>query len=281
MSNILKTFFLLTILTALVVFIGGYFGGQLGIIIAIILSLAMNVGSYFYSDKLALSLSRAQPASQNEYPDLHHMVAELSAKMGIPKPKLYITPELQANAFATGRDPNHASVAVTQGIMQVLSKEELKGVIAHELAHIKNRDILIATVAAVLASMISFLANFSLFSSNSDDEGNANPFLGLIAFLVIPIAASLLQFAISRQREFGADETGAKVLGHGKPLARALINIERSAQSFPMHTNPAMSSLYISNPLGGLGSGLISLFSTHPKTAERVKRLEKIGVKQL
>ena len=207
------------------------------------------------------------------------MVEELSHKMNMPMPKLYITPAQQANAFATGRGPGHASVAVTEGILHILSKEELKAVLAHELGHVKNRDILIASIAAVLASSISFLANMSLFGGfgGSDDEGNQGAgILGLVIALLVPIAASVVQMAISRQREFGADETGAKIIGDGDPLAKALLAIHDSARRAPMHTNPAFSSLYIGNPLGGLGQGMVKLFSTHPPVEERVKRLQKM-----
>ena len=192
-------------------------------------------------------------------------------------PKLYITPDHQANAFATGRGPGHASVAVTQGILDTLSKEELRAVLAHELAHVKNRDVLVATIAAVMASVISFLANMSLFGGHSDDEGNQGAgIFGIVLALLVPIAASIIQMAISRQREFGADETGAKTIGHGEPLAKALLAIHDSARRAPSQANPAMSSLYIGDPTGGLGGRMLKLFSTHPPVEERVKRLRKI-----
>ncbi len=185
---------------------------------------------------------------------------------------------MQANAFATGRDPNHASVAVTQGLMEVLSKEEVKAVLAHELSHVKNRDILIASIAAVMASAISFLANMSFYGGfgrrNNEDRGNGA--LGLVMVLLVPIAASLIQLAISREREFGADESGAKTMGTGKPLAKALLAIHDSTRRQPLRGNPAFSSLYIDNPLGGVGGTLMNLFSTHPPIAERIKRLEEI-----
>jgi heat shock protein HtpX len=239
----------------------------------------MNVGSYFYSDKLALSMSRARPLGKEEHPALQAIVAELAEKMNIPMPKLYITPDQQANAFATGRDPNHASVAVTQGIMHLLDKDQLRGVLAHELSHVKNRDILIATIAAVMASTISYIANMAMwtgFGGNRDEEDRGSGALALLAVIVVPIAATLIQLAISRQREFGADESGAKTIGDGEPLAYALLAINKSASQHPMKSNPALSSLYIGNPMGRFGEGLMHLFSTHPPVEERVKRLEKI-----
>lgn len=276
MQNTLKTLFLLGILSAILIFIGGFIGGRDGIYFAFFFSLLMNGGMYFFSDKMALSMSKAKPLDQSAYKDIYVMVEGLSKKINIPMPKLYITPDNQANAFATGRGPGHASVAVTEGILKTLSKEELRAVLAHELAHVKNRDVLVATIAAVIASSISFLANMSLFGgSNNENENRAGAF-GLILALLIPIAASIVQLAISRQREYGADETGAKTIGDGDPLAKALIAIHASAKKLPMQTNPALSSLYIGDPLGGLGKNVGQLFSTHPPVEERVKRLQAI-----
>lgn len=280
MINILKTFVLLGILSVIFIFIGGLVGGQNGIYLAFGISLLINGGMYFYSDKLALAASGAKPLGKSQHPELHEMVKELAAKMNMPMPKLYITPMQQANAFATGRSPKHASVAVTEGILQVLSKDELRGVLAHELSHVKNRDILIASVAAVFASAISFIANMALFSgfgNNDDEEGSpVSGIVGLLIAIIIPIAASIIQLAISRQREYGADETGAKTIGSGKSLAKALLAIHDTTRQAPVQTNPAYSSLYIENPTGGLGNKLMNLFSTHPPVEERVKRLEKI-----
>ncbi|OGH13294.1 MAG: protease HtpX [Candidatus Levybacteria bacterium RIFCSPHIGHO2_01_FULL_38_26] len=275
--NTVKTIALLGVLSVLLITVGGLLGGQEGIYMAFFFSLLMNGAAYFFSDKLALKMSGAKPIKKRDYPQLFEIVEDLSRKMKIPMPKMYITPAAQANAFATGRDPSHASVAVTKGIMNILSKEELKGVLAHELSHVKNRDILVASVAAVIASAISFLANMSLFGafSRGDNRGGAGAF-GLLIAILVPIAASIIQLAISRQREYGADETGARLIGNGEPLARALIAIHDSTRRAPLATNPAYSSLYISNPLGGLGGGLTKLFSTHPPVEERVKRLRNI-----
>lgn len=275
MESYIKTILLLGGLTALLVFVGGLIGGREGIYFAFIISLLMNGGAYFFSERLALAASGAKPLSSAERPELYVMVGELAKKMGLPMPKLYIIPATQANAFATGRGPGHASVAVTEGILKTLSKEELKGVLAHELAHIKNRDILIASIAAVLASTISFLANMSFFAPR-DEEGNNSGALGLVAALLVPIAASIIQMAVSRQREFGADETGARTIGDGDPLARALLAINNSTKRAPLAINPAYSSLYIDNPLGNLGRGLLRLFSTHPPVEERIRRLKNI-----
>lgn len=277
MNNYLKTFVLLGILGVILVTLGGVFGGQEGIYLAFIFSLIMNGGMYFFSDKLALSMSGAKPLNRNTHKEIYQIIEELSRKINIPMPKLYITPDNQANAFATGRGPGHASVAVTRGILNTLSKEELRGVLAHELSHIKNRDVLVATIAAVLASTISFVANMSLYGRHSNDENNRGfGAFGIVIALLVPIAAGIIQMAISRQREFGADETGAKTIGDGEPLARALIAIHDSASRMPMRTNPAFSSLYIGDPTGGLGSKMLHLFSTHPPVEERIKRLRKI-----
>lgn len=277
MNNFLKTFILLGILGVILVTLGGLFGGRDGVYMAFIFSLIMNGGMYFFSDKLALSMSRAKPLDRRTHGEIYNIIEELSRKINIPMPKLYITPDHQANAFATGRGPGHASVAVTQGILDTLSREELRGVLAHELSHVKNRDILIATVAAVLASTISFIANMSLYGRHSDNENNRGlGGLGIVLALLVPIAGSIIQMAISRQREFGADETGAKTIGDGRPLAQALLAINDSARRSPMSTNPALSSLYIGDPTGGLGNRVLHLFSTHPPVEERVKRLRRI-----
>ena len=278
MGSFFKTILLLGALSVILITLGGFFGGTDGITVAFVFSLLMNGGMYFFSDKLALKMSRAKPLNKNTHRELYQTVEELSRKIKIPMPKLYITPDRQANAFATGRGPGHASVAVTQGILDTLSKDELRGVLAHELAHVKNRDILIATIAAVLASTISFISNMALFGGfgGDNEENRGAGMFGLVIAILVPLAASIVQMAISRQREFGADETGAKTIGNGESLAKALVAIHNSARRSPMHTNPAMSSLYIGDPLGGWGGKMMQLFSTHPPVEERVARLKKI-----
>jgi len=276
MTNIFKTIILLGILSVVFIVVGGFFGGTDGIIIAFVISLLLNGGMYFFSDKLALSMSRAKPLKKSQNPKLYAMVEDLSLRMKLPMPQLYITPSPQANAFATGRDPKHASVAVTDGILRILSEDELRGVLAHELSHVKNRDILVASIAAVMASAISFIGNMALFGGYSDDEDRGGGIFAIVAAILLPIAASLIQLAISRQREFGADDSGAKAIGSGKSLAKALLAIHDSTRTRPMHTNPAFSSLYIENPSGGIGGKIAKLFSTHPPVEERVKRLQKI-----
>ncbi len=272
MGNYLKTIVLLGVLSVILIVIGGYIGGTQGIYYAFFFSLLLNFGTYFFSDKIALAANHAQPLSQEQAPDLYSMIADLSQRYNIPMPKLYVTPDTQANAFATGRDPRHSSVAVTQGLLQILPSDEVRAVLAHELGHVKNRDVLLTTIAAVLASAVSFIANMGFYIEGDRDRQNA--LLGLLAIILLPIAATLLQLAISRQREFGADEAGAHIIGSGKPLAEALIAIDQTTRNAPMNMNPAFSSLYIANPFHA--KGLQALFSTHPSTEERVKRLMKI-----
>ncbi len=277
MGSVFKTIILLGILSVILITVGGFFGGQDGIITAFFFSLLINGGMYFFSDKLALAMSRAKPLNPNTHKELYQIVEELSRMIKIPMPKLYITPDSQANAFATGRGPGHASVAVTQGILNTLSRDELRAVLAHELAHVKNRDVLVATIAAVFASSISFISNMAMFGGFSNDRDNRGVgAFGIVVAILVPIAAAIVQMAISRQREFGADYTGAKTIGTGAPLASALVAIHDSARQLPMRTNPAISSLYIGDPLGGMGGKMLQLFSTHPPVEERIKRLKKI-----
>lgn len=273
MGNYIKTILLLGVLSAVLIFIGRIVGGVEGMYVALLFALVMNGASYFFSDKIALSLSGAKPLSRTQNPELYSTVEQLAHKMNIPIPKLYITPARQANAFATGRDPQHASVAVTEGILDILSKEELRGVLAHELGHVKNRDILIASIAAVLASAISFVGNMALFQPNRDEENNAGGAIALVAAILVPIGASLIQMAVSREREYSADATGAAVIGNGNALADALLAISDSTTKAPIKSNPALSTLYIENPFGERGSNMMNLFSTHPPVEERVKRL--------
>ena len=284
MFNSFKTAILLTALTALILLIGGSFGGQQGLIIAFIFALVMNGSSYWFSDKIVLSLYRAREVKYDEAPELHGVVEGLSQQVGIPKPRVYVIPSQNPNAFATGRNPDHAAVAVTEGILRLLNKDELQGVLAHELAHVKNRDILIGSIAATLAGVIMMLASMARWAAlfggyGRDDEGGGGVF-GLIAMSILaPIAAMLIQFAISRSREYLADETGAKVSKNPLGLARALEKLSLAAKKIPLEASPATSQatahMFIVNPL--TGKSLMSLFSTHPPTEERIKRLRAMS----
>jgi heat shock protein HtpX len=274
--NQLKTALLLGALSALVLGLGAWLApGYLWIFGAVVV--LMNLVSYFFSDRLVLAMHRARAVGPHDAPELTRMVAELAAQARLPVPKLYVIQEATPNAFATGRNPRHAAVAVTTGLLQVLSPRELRGVLAHELAHVKNRDILIATVAAMLAGVVAMIANVAqlsiFFGGHRDDEDHAGGAIGaLLLAIVAPIAATIIQLAISRRRELHADETGARLAGDPEALASALIKLERGAQVLPMHHgNPATASLFIVNPLRG--GGVWSLFSTHPSTAQRVERL--------
>lgn len=276
--NSFKTFILLAGLTALLLFFGQAFGGRSGLYFALFMALIMNMVGYWFSDKIALAMSGAQEVSVHEAPDLHRMVERLAMQAGIPKPRVYIIPQDTPNAFATGRNPEHAAVAVTQGILHLLSPAELEGVLAHELAHIKNRDILISSVAAVIAGAISYLATMAQWGAylgmgrSDDEEGGGGNLIGVLLMAIIaPIAAMLIQMAISRSREFQADATGAKIVGTGSPLANALIKLEEYNHRLPMQVNPAQAQMFIVNPLSA--EGFTKLFSTHPPIKERVARL--------
>lgn len=274
MENSLKTILLLGILSVFLIMVGSFVGGKQGLYFAFFISLIMNGVAYFFSDKIALMSSGAKPVKKSEAPEIYGIVNLLCKKMGLPMPKIYLISQPQANAFATGRDPKHSSVAVTKGLIRLLDKKEVEGVIAHELGHIKNRDILIASVAAVLASSVSFLSRMGLYSSDDNRRGSGP--MGLIMAILAPIGALLVQLAISRSREFEADRVAAKVMGRGEFLASALVKIEESAKQAPMNINPAFSSLYIGNPMGEIGGVLMNLFSTHPPVSERVMKLERI-----
>jgi heat shock protein HtpX len=290
MANQIKTVLLLGVLTGLFLAIGHLLAGKEGMIIAFVVALAMNFFAYFFSDKMALAMYGAREIPYEEAPWLHQMVEELARKAGIPKPKIYLAPILVPNAFATGRDPNHAAVAVTSGILQILNKDELKGVLAHELGHIKNRDILISSIAATIGGAISMLANMAFYSSlfgGKDEEGNTNliaTIIGsIILFIVAPLAATLIQMAISRSREFIADETGAKISGCPLCLANALRKLEEMAQNPDIQhlasekVNPGTAHMMIVNPLRA--DTIMKLFSTHPPTEERIRRLEELARK--
>ncbi len=278
--NWMKTGILLAAMTALFVFVGGYIGGQTGMVIAFLVAAGMNAFAYWNSDKMVLSMYGAQEITEAQDPDLFGMVRELARRAQIPMPKVYIMQNEQPNAFATGRDPAHGAVAVTTGIMQRLSREELAGVIAHELAHIKNRDTLTMTVTATIAGAISMLANFAMFFRSGDDRnGGWGNLIGSLAIMILaPLAASLVQMAISRSREYEADRVGAEIAGQPLWLASALERIQSGAQrvvNVDAERNPATAHLFIINPLAG--QGMDSLFSTHPSTANRVAKLQEMA----
>jgi len=274
MKNQIKSIVLLGVLSALLIVLGGALApGYLYLFTA--LALAMNLGAYFFSDRIVLALHRARELAPHEAPELHGIVQELADRARLPKPRVFLIPEAQPNAFATGRNPQHAVVAVTEGILQILDRRELRGVLAHEIAHVKNRDILISSIAAAIASAVTSLAHAlsfaSFFGGHSDDE--ESPGGGLLLALVAPIGATLVQLGISRSREYLADETGASLSADPEALAQALLKLERGAQLVPAAAaQPATASLFIMNPLAGAGS-LLSLFSTHPPVEERVRRL--------
>lgn len=272
--NTLKTASLMVGLTLVLVWAGAAFGGQSGMTIALIFALAMNGFSYWFSDKLVLKMYKAQEVSESEAPELHSIVRRLSQRAELPMPKVYLINQDQPNAFATGRNPDHAAVAVTTGIMRILEREELEGVIGHELAHIKHRDILIGTVAATVAAAISYLAHMAqwamIFGGRDDDDGN--PLVAIVMMIVAPIAAMLIQMAISRSREYVADSGGAKIAGNPHHLASALKKLHMASQKVPMKAEPATAHMFIVSPLSG--KSMSKLFSTHPPMEERVARLE-------
>jgi heat shock protein HtpX len=275
MTSQFKTLLLLALLSGLLILIGGAIGGQNGVITAFAVALAMNFGSYWFSDKIVLSMYKAKELDASESPALHKIVEELARNAGIPKPRIYVVPEQSPNAFATGRDPAHAAVAVTQGILQLVKPEELRGVLAHELAHIAHRDILIQSVAAVLASTIVFLANMAKFGAmfgGRNREGGGNPLAVILMAVLAPLAASLIQFAISRSREYLADAGGAKFSGRPQDLASALGKLQSYSQKIPLSQHSGTTAhMFIVNPL--TGKTLQSLFSTHPPVEERIRRL--------
>jgi heat shock protein HtpX len=276
--NRMKTLILLAVLTALFLWVGQLLGGQRGMMIALIFAVGMNFVSYWFSDKIVLKMYGAQPVTEAEAPELFAIVRDLSQRAQIPMPKVYVIPEEAPNAFATGRDPNHAAVAATQGLLRLMSREEVTGVIAHELGHVKHRDTLIMTVAATLAGALSQLANFALFfgGGRREDGEGGHPLAGLIGVLVAPFAAMLIQMAISRSREFLADEASAELTGNPMALANALRKLEGWKAEVPMHHgSPATAHLFIVNPF--TAGGIASLFSTHPSTQQRVARLEEMA----
>jgi heat shock protein HtpX len=278
----LRTTLLLAALTGLIMAIGHWLGGSSGLVIAFIFAIIMNFGSYWFSDKIVLAAYGAQPITESEAPGLYQTVRQLAQREGIPMPRLYLIPSEAANAFATGRNPEHAVVAVTQGILQLMNERELAGVLAHELAHVRNRDILISSVAATLGGVVMLLANLAQWSlffggmgRSSDREGGGNPIGLLLTALLAPLAATLIQLAISRTREYAADETGSHASGDPLALASALQKLGAASQARPLDASPQTAHLFIVNPL--FGRSLMQLFSTHPSLEDRVARLYKLA----
>ncbi len=284
--NVLKTGLLLSVLTVLLMAVGGLMGGQQGATTAFGFALMINFLSYWFSDKIVLAMYRAKPLSETDAPQVYRVVRDIAARDHIPMPKLYLIPTRTPNAFATGRSPKHAAVAVTAGLVELMSEEELKGVLAHELSHVKNRDTLVMTIAAAIAGAISMLAHWARWGAmmggdRSDDRRNSNAGVQVVALLLIavlaPLAAMLIQLAISRTREFGADETGARLTGNPQGLANALEKLEAGVKALPMDdANPATAHLFIVNPLRA--GAITKLFSTHPPVAERIARLRKMRI---
>jgi len=279
MNNI-KTLFLLVTLTLVLVWAGGALGGKQGMTIALIFALGINFISYWFSDKIVLKMYGAKQVTEAEAPDLYSIVRSLVQKAGMPMPKVYIMDQEQPNAFATGRNPQHAAVAVTAGIMRILTREELQGVIGHELSHIKNRDILISTIAATIAGAISYLAQMAQWAMifgghRGDDDEGGSPIAAFVMMIVGPLAAMIIQMAISRSREYAADSGGAEIAGNPRYLSGALKKLHMASQKIPMHANPATSHMFIVNPLSG--GGILKLFSTHPPIEERIARLEAMS----
>jgi heat shock protein HtpX len=271
MGNTFKTAFLLTAMTLLLMAIGRGFGGQNGMLLALGVAAVTNFVAYFYSDKIALATYRAQPATRDDLPRVFSVVERLTQKIGIPMPKIYVIPTDSPNAFATGRNPAHASVAVTKGILNLLSDEELEGVLAHELGHVNNRDILISSIAATIAGAVTFMSRFGFFFGGSRDERQGGGMGGLLMLILAPIAAMLIQLAVSRSREYQADETGAHFTGNPYALASALSKLDAYSKRVPMLGTPSTAHLFIVQPFLGMNFG--SLFSTHPPIAKRIERL--------
>lgn len=277
MWNYLKAGALLALMSAILIFAGARLGGPRGMMVAFAITLVMNMASWWFSDRIVLMMSRARPVGPAEEPKLYAMVAELAALARLPMPRVYVVPQAQPNAFATGRSPENAVVAVTEGLLRSMPPEELRGVIAHELAHIANRDTLIMAVAATIASTIAMLANiaqWSMIFGGRRGEREGGGMGGLAMIILAPITATLIQLAISRSREFVADEYAARLLRDGRPLARALSRLEQGASNIPADVNPTAAHLYIVNPLRG--GGFLSLFRTHPTTEQRIERLERV-----
>lgn len=274
----LKVGILLTLLTALLVWLGNFIGGQAGMIIALVFAAVMNIGSFWFSDKIVLAMTRAQPLEPSQAPRLFQLVQRLAERAGVPMPKLYVVPDPSPNAFATGRNPEHGIVAVNQGLLDILDQEEVEGVIAHEIGHIKHRDTLTMAIVATMAGAVMMIANLLQFAAffggmSRDDDERGNPLGMLAAAFLAPIAATLIQMGISRAREYEADRIGAEIAGSGRGLRDALVKLHRGVQAVPGHTPPQAAHLNIVNPFTGL-RGMAALFSTHPPVEERVRRLD-------
>ncbi len=277
MHNGLRTAGLMAVLITLVALIGYALGGNSGLVIAFVIAVAMNVASYWYSDKIVLKMYRGQEVTRAEAPELYNMIDGLRQRAGLPMPKVYVLPSEQPNAFATGRNPEHAAVAVTNGIVKRLNRDELAGVLAHELAHVKHRDILTSSVAATLASAITLLARFAIFIPLGGRDDRGGGLSGLLMLILAPIAAMLIQMAISRSREFAADEGGAEISGNPDALANALLRLHEGAEHVPMAANPSSAHMFIVNPFAGRMGGIAKLFATHPPVEERVRRLHALS----
>jgi heat shock protein HtpX len=279
MTTRFRTWILLAGLTALFVSLGALVGGAQGLVLFLLIALVFNFAMFWFSDRLALRTSGARPVSEDEEPQLYADVRELAERAGLPFPRLYLIPSEQPNAFATGRSPKKSAVAVTEGLLRHLPRQQVRGVLAHELSHIRNRDVLVVTIAAMIGAAISSIATFLQFSFlfGDDDENPLGLIGSLAAILIAPIAAMLLQLAVSRQREYLADATAAKLLGEGRPLAEALATLERGVQAIPVPVNPATEALYIANPLSG--KGMSGLFSTHPPIPVRIEKLRALDAK--
>ncbi len=281
--NAVKTTLLMTVLTVLLILVGSLIGGNNGMVFAFVFAMVMNFGSYWFSDKIVLAMYRAKEITRDQNPTIFEIVQDLTMRAGLPMPRIYMIQSEQPNAFATGRDPQHAAVAVTEGIMRLMPKNEIRGVIAHELAHVKHRDILVSSIAATIAGAITMLANMAQWAmifggyggrSSRDDEGG-NPIAALVMMIVAPIAAMLVQMAISRSREYDADEGGAKISGDPMALANALRRLEAAKDEIPMKATPATAHMFIVNPL--TGKSFMNMFSTHPPIEDRIERLEAMA----
>jgi heat shock protein HtpX len=273
-----RTWVIISGLSALFVGLGYLFGGSSGLLLFALIAVVFNFVMFWFSDKLALKASKARPVDRSEAPELYRDIEEIAGRAGVPMPRVYLIPSEQPNAFATGRSPKKAAVAVTEGLLRYLPREQVRGVLAHEMAHIANRDILVTTIAAMIGAAIAAIANilqFSIFFGGDDEDSNPLGIIGvLVAIIVAPLAATILQLAVSRQREYLADATAAQFLGEGRPLAEALGTLQRGVEAVPMNVNPATEALYIANPLSK--RGFSALFSTHPPMEERIRRLREL-----